>query len=46
MQSARLVACRLLERAEKGAYSNIALEAELSRSGLDERDKALAERLF
>nr|MDE7294342.1 16S rRNA (cytosine(967)-C(5))-methyltransferase RsmB [Oscillospiraceae bacterium] len=46
MQSARLVACRLLERAEKGAYSNIALEAELSRSGLDERDRALAARLF
>ncbi|MCM1577695.1 MAG: 16S rRNA (cytosine(967)-C(5))-methyltransferase RsmB [Ruminococcus sp.] len=46
MLSARLLACRLLERAERGAYSNIALEAELSKSGLDSRDKALAARIF
>lgn len=45
-QSARLTACRLLGRAEEGAYSNIALEAELSRCGLSDRDKALAARLF
>lgn len=44
--NARETACRLLERAEKGAYSNIALDREFSVTGLDDRDKALAARLF
>ncbi|MCM1523250.1 MAG: 16S rRNA (cytosine(967)-C(5))-methyltransferase RsmB [Ruminococcus sp.] len=44
--TARLAAYRLIERVEKNAYSNIALSGEFRESGLSERDKAFAARLF
>ncbi|HVK77090.1 MAG TPA: 16S rRNA (cytosine(967)-C(5))-methyltransferase RsmB [Kofleriaceae bacterium] len=44
--SARDVARRVLARVEKGgAYATLALDAELSRAGLDERDRRLATEL-
>ncbi|MDQ3336973.1 MAG: 16S rRNA (cytosine(967)-C(5))-methyltransferase RsmB [Myxococcota bacterium] len=44
--SAREVARRVLDRVEKGgAWATLALDAELSRSGLDERDRRLASEL-
>lgn len=44
--SARMLAYKLLEKTEKGAYSNLALDAALKESDLSGRDKALAARLF
>jgi 16S rRNA (cytosine967-C5)-methyltransferase len=44
--SARSVALRALQRIEqKGAYANLALRAELDRSGLDERDRRFVTEL-
>ena len=44
--SARDVARRVLDRVDKdGAWATLALDAELSRSGLDERDRRLASEL-
>lgn len=43
MSGARAVAVRVLQRvAEQGAYASLALDAELSRAGLDRRGAALA----
>ncbi len=44
--SARKAALDALKRTEKGAYSNIALDNILAKSGMDDRDKALASALF
>lgn len=44
--SARLAAYKLIEKVEKGGYSNIALNGMFSGSSLSERDKAFAARLF
>lgn len=44
--SARLTAYKLIEKTEKGAYSNLALDAALKENGLSDRDKAFAARLF
>ena len=44
--SAREVARRVLDRVDKGgAWATLALDAELARSGLDERDRRLASEL-
>ena len=44
--SARQVALEVIRRvADEGAYSNRLLPAALGRSGLDERDRALATEL-
>lgn len=44
--TARRAALEALKRTAKGAYSTIALDGILGRSGLDERDRALASALF
>lgn len=44
--SSRFVVMKLLEKMDKQAYSNIALDAALKDSGLSERDKGFASRLF
>lgn len=44
--TARRAALEALKRTAKGAYSTIALDNILSRSGLDERDRGLASALF
>src|SRR6185436_18639457 len=45
MIDAREVARRVLERVEKGAWATPALDGELARAGLDERDRRLAAEL-
>ncbi|MCH5192511.1 MAG: 16S rRNA (cytosine(967)-C(5))-methyltransferase RsmB [Oscillospiraceae bacterium] len=44
--SSRFVVMKLLDKMDKQAYSNIALDSALKDSGLSERDKAFASRLF
>jgi len=46
MANARLTAARALMRVADGGYSNIVLDAELKKAGLDERDAAFASALF
>ena len=43
--TARDVARRVLDRVEKGAWATLALDGELARSGLDDRDRRLASEL-
>ena len=46
MTARALVVKALVRVEEQGAYSNLVLDGELSRSGLDSRDKAFASALF
>ena len=46
MTARGLVVKALLRVEEQGAYSNLALDGELSRGGLEERDRAFAAALF
>lgn len=46
MKSARAIVCELLEKLEKNAYSNLALDAVLQNSDISSRDKAFISRLF
>ena len=43
--TARELARRVLDRVEKGAWATLTLDAELARSGLDERDRRLASEI-
>jgi 16S rRNA (cytosine967-C5)-methyltransferase len=43
--SARDVARRVLDRVDKGAWATLALDGELARSGLEDRDRRLASEL-
>lgn len=43
--TSRDVARRVLDRVEKGAWATLALDGELARSGLDDRDRRLASEL-
>src|SRR5690349_20519201 len=44
--TARDVARRVLDRVEKGAWATLALDGELARSGLEDRDRRLASELI
>ncbi|HSR95732.1 MAG TPA: transcription antitermination factor NusB, partial [Kofleriaceae bacterium] len=44
--TARDVARRVLDRVEKGAWATLALDGELTRSGLEDRDRRLASELI
>lgn len=44
--SSRFIVMKLLDKMDKQAYSNIALDSALKDSGLSERDKGFASRLF
>ncbi len=46
MKSARMIVCELLEKLEKSAYSNLALDGVLQSSDVSARDKAFISRLF
>lgn len=46
MKSARMIVCELLEKLEKSAYSNLALDGVLQCSDVSARDKAFISRLF
>lgn len=46
MKSARMIVCELLEKLEKSAYSNLALDGVLQCSDISARDKAFISRLF
>lgn len=46
MKSARSIVCELLEKLEKSAYSNLALDGVLQNSDISSRDKAFISRLF
>ncbi len=46
MKSARMIVCELLEKLEKSAYSNLALDGVLQCSDVSSRDKAFISRLF
>ena len=46
MKSARMIVCELLEKLEKSAYSNLALDGVLQSSDFSARDKAFISRLF
>ena len=46
MKSARMIVCELLEKLEKSAYSNLALDVVLQCSDVSARDKAFISRLF
>lgn len=46
MKSARMIVCELLEKLEKSAYSNLALDGVLQCSDVSVRDKAFISRLF
>lgn len=46
MKSARSIVCELLEKLEKNAYSNLALDGVLQSSDVSARDKAFISRLF
>lgn len=46
MKSARYIVCELLEKLEKNAYSNLALDGVLQDPNVSYRDKAFISRLF
>ena len=46
MKSARMIVCELLEKLEKSAYSNLALDGVLQSADVSARDKAFISRLF
>lgn len=46
MKSARMIVCELLEKLEKSAYSNLALDGVLQSSDVSAREKAFISRLF
>lgn len=46
MKSARFIVCELLEKLEKSAYSNLALDGVLQDRDISPRDKAFVSRLF
>ncbi|MGN1304157.1 MAG: 16S rRNA (cytosine(967)-C(5))-methyltransferase RsmB [Oscillospiraceae bacterium] len=46
MKSARFIVCELLEKLEKSAYSNLALDGVLQDQAISPRDKAFISRLF
>lgn len=46
MKSARMIVCELLEKLEKSAYSNLALDGVLQSSDVSASDKAFISRLF
>ena len=46
MKSARMIVCELLEKLEKSAYSNLALDGVLQSSDVSARNKAFISRLF